>query len=380
VTKPAIVNEDLVLHVITGLNDGGAEAALFRLCTHDKKLRHHVVSLMGAGKYGPLLQQAGIDVSCLNMPRGRVSFAGLQQLWRLVQTTRPAVVQTWMYHGDLVGGIAARLAGVSNVSWGIHNTVLVRGESTATTIMVAKLCAMLSRLVPRRIVCCAERARAVHVDLGYDRGRMRVIPNGYDLSVFQPDQRAGAKLRTDLGLRPDGPLVGFVARYDSQKDHATLFRSLALLKARDQQPTCLLVGAGMTPDNQALTSMLDAHGLTDRVHLLGRRDDIPAVMSALDLHIMSSSAEAFPNVLAEAMACGTPCVSTDVGDAATIVGDTGWIVPIRQPEALASAILEALALRHTEQWQDRRLAARARIIDNFAIARMVGRYHEAWRS
>src|SRR5215217_88579 len=122
-----------VLHIITGLHDGGAEAVLFRLCAYDPESRHHVVSLMGPGKYGPLLEAKGIRVTCLGMPRGRVTLRGLARLWRLIRSERPDAVQTWMYHGDLIGGVVARLAGRSNIVWGIRNTTLSRAESTRAT-------------------------------------------------------------------------------------------------------------------------------------------------------------------------------------------------------------------------------------------------------
>lgn len=368
-----------ILHIITGLNDGGAEAVLYRLCTHDRADRHHVISLMDGGKYGPLLAEQGVAVTCLDMPRGRVTWQGVWRLGRTIRQVRPDAVQTWMYHADLLGGAIARLAGQGNVIWGVHHTTFDAATSPRSTIMVARLCARLSRLVPRRIVCCAEKTREVHAGLGYDPARMRVIPNGYDLSVFQPDPAAGAAVRAELNIRSTQAMIGFVARFHPQKDHGNLLQALALLKERGVAPTCLLIGAGMELDNAALATMIAERGLTDQVHLLGRRSDIPAVMSALDLHVMASAfGEAFPNVLAEAMACGTPCVSTDVGDAGEIVGETGWVVPPRDPAALADAIAVALSLRAASDWADRQAAARAHIQSNYTVGWMVERYRAAW--
>lgn len=367
-----------VLHIITGLDDGGAEAVLFRLCRHDREHRHHVISLTGHGKYGPLLEAIGIEVICLHMPRRRVTPGALLRLWREIRRIKPDAVQTWMYHADLLGGLAARLAGVRNVTWGIHHTTLDPKQSPRSTILVAKACALLSRNIPRRIICCAERSREVHAGLGYDAGRMRVIPNGYDLSVFQPDPTAGAALRRDLGLTPDAPVIGFVARFDPLKDHNNLLQALALLRARGIAPTCLLIGTGLESENRQLADWISKTVPGDQIRLLGRRSDIPAVMNALDLHVMSSSSEAFPNVLAEAMACGTPCVSTDVGDAAAIVGATGRIVPPSNPAALAGAIADMLAARDAPDWPARRAAARAHVADNFSLARMIDAYHSVW--
>lgn len=373
------VNSRKVLHFITCLGDGGAQSCLAALCAFDTKCDHLVVSLSDHGKYGPLLEAKGVSVVSIGMKRGRVSLAGLWRMWRLVRRERPDTVQTWMYHADLLGGIIARLAGQRNIVWGIRHSTLVPSESARSTILVARLCAHLSRLVPRRIACCAEKAREVHSGIGYDSTRMVVIPNGYDLSVFRPDVQARQRLRRELSLSPSEPVIGFVARFDPQKDHDNLLRALAVLHRQGECPVCLLVGTGLVTGNAALADRIVALGLRDRVRLLGRRNDIPAVMNALDLHVMSSAfGEAFPNVLSEAMACGTPCVSTDVGDAAAIVGFTGQIVPPRDPQALAAAIAQMLLEHDCPEWPERCEAARRRVSDHYSIEKMVESYQDVW--
>lgn len=368
-----------VVHIITGLNDGGAESALYRLCLHDSECRHMVVSLMDEGKYGPLLVDAGVDVQCLRMPQGRINLSGLWRLWRLLRQCRPDVVQTWMYHANLVGGGVAKLAGIRNISWGIHHSNLAPGTVKRSTIWIAKLCARLSTWVPARIVCCSQQAVQVHVEIGYAVEKFRLVPNGYDLARLTPDVRAGHRLRASLGLPADVPLLGTVARFDPQKDHANLLAALGQLKRQGQPFHCLLVGGGMDSANVTLGDWLRQHDLGDCVTLLGRRNDIDAVMNAINIHVLSSLGEAFPNVLAEAMACGTPCVTTDVGDAAYIVGDTGWVVPPQDSNALALSIQEALvALNQSSAWFTRQRAARQRIEDNFTIDRVVDMYHTVW--
>jgi glycosyltransferase involved in cell wall biosynthesis len=369
-----------ILHIITGLNDGGAEAVLYRLCSSDKTLQYHVVSLMDTGKYGPLLEQAGVPVVCLGMSQGRLSVSGLWRLWRLLRRQTPDVVQTWMYHADLIGGVVARLAGVRRVFWGIHNTTLERGKSHRTTIAIARLNAWLSRWVPTAIVCCAERAREVHQALGYAADKLMVIPNGYDLDRFRPDPAARARLRAEWGMDHETPLLGMVGRFDPQKDHENLLHALGRLKQAGTPFRCVLVGRGLDATNAQLAAWFEQYGLQDKVLVLGQRSDVPAVMCALDLHVLSSAyGEAFPNVLAEAMACGTPCVTTDVGDAAAIVSDTGWVVPPANSARLAEAIEAALAARDdTSVWQARREAARTRVAERFSLEKMVAAYHAVW--
>ena len=370
-----------LVHIITGLSDGGAEAVLYRLCTRDEAYRHAVVSLMDMGKYGPLLEKAGIPVYCLNIPRGRIPLVALLRLWRLLRNLRPELVQTWMYHADLIGGISARVAGIRPVVWGVRNTTLEPGESSRTTILIARVLARFSRWVPRRIAVCAQKAVEVHGALGYDTSIMRVIPNGYDLTQFMPSETTGGCLRAEWGVPPEMPLLGLVGRFDPQKDHGNLFNALVLIRERGMDFLCILVGTGLEEDNGPLVSQISSLGLQRHIKLLGRRNDIPSVMNALDLHVLSSAyGEAFPNVLAEAMACATPCVTTDVGDAALIVGDSGWVVPPRDSSALADAIEMAMIERaDREKWMSRCQASRNRVAENFGIDRMVASYQSVWR-
>ncbi|MDM8349792.1 glycosyltransferase [Pseudomonas sp. sp1636] len=377
-TNPHVIKK--VLHIITGLNDGGAEGVLTRLCLHSQQAGHVVVSLMDEGKYGPVLQQAGVPVHCIGMNPGKPSISRFYHLIKLIRTEQPDVVQTWMYHADFLGGIAARLAGVQRVFWGVRHSTLEKGKSKRSTIMIARLCALLSRWVPEKIICCANKALEVHANIGYVPSKLLVIPNGYDLSRFKPDGAVGAEVRSDLAFGAGEFVIGKVGRFDPLKDHFNLLRALSLVVERQINFRCLLVGKGLSPDNVALVAYITELGLQDRVMLAGQRTDIPAVMNALDLHVLSSCSEGFPNVLAEAMACGTPCVSTDVGDALEILGDARACCPAQNPEALADVIIKMATewQRDPAAWQARRAASTLRIADRFSIEGMVDAYEACW--
>lgn len=281
-----------VLHVITSLDSGGAEGVLARLCRADHSNSHHVVSLMDEGVYGIPLRQAGVQVYCVGMPRGRLTVKGLFRLWRFIREARPDVIQTWMYHADFLGGLLGRLAGVRSIVWGIRNSDLEPGKSSRSTILVAKLCARISFWLPARIAVCAEKAAEIHARIGYCTGKMTVIPNGYDLANFKPLPSAAHTIRREFQIPASDVLIGMVARFDPFKDHGNLISALALLDERGVNFRCLLVGDGMHSGNTELLRLIEEAGLEKRIILTGRRADIPVVMNALDLHVLSSLSEA----------------------------------------------------------------------------------------
>ena len=369
----------IILHVITGLNDGGAEGVLYRLCKHDKKNRHVVVSLSGPGKYGPKLRDAGSAVYALCMRRGRPSLAAFFKLISIIRDQQPDIVQTWMYHADLLGGLAARLLGIRSVVWNIRQSEFSSKKANKLTVFMSKILAISSYWMPARIVVCSQQAMATHKKLGYNEAKMRFIPNGYNLSDFKVDIVADQSLRATLVPVPNVTLLGMIARYDPMKDHSNLLNALAELRSRGVLFQCVLAGFGIDQNNRMLSDQIKDLDLTGSIHLLGQRTDVPEIMGALDFHVLSSSSEAFPNVIAEAMAAGTPCVVTDVGDAAWIVGDTGWVAPPGDSRKLADSIEQAINDLKLPGWVRRSIAARERIAEHFSIDSMVNLYNEIWQ-
>jgi len=369
-----------ILHIITGLINGGAEAVLYRLVTNDKKNKHVVISMMGMEKYGSMLEKSGILVYTLGMPKGKITFKGIRNLWKFIRKEQPDIVQTWMYHADLVGGLMGRLAGVKKIYWCIHNSTLVPGLTSSSTLFVTKLCAPLSYIIPKKIISCAEKAIEVNVSQGYSAAKFCLVPNGYDLTQFKPDPDGGRILRNEWQIPHDTFLLGLVARYDPQKDVLNLIKALAIVHEKGVNFHLVLVGIGMEDSNSELRNWVKENNILDRVTMIGQSNDIPLVMNALDLLTLSSKyGEAFPNVLCEAMACGTPCIATSVGDSAFIIADTGWVIPPNSHQMLANAILEAeCTWRDKSSWETMSERARERIERNFSIQKMVEGYQKVW--
>ncbi len=358
-----------VVHVITDLGQGGAEAMLEKLILASRaatpEVAHRVVSLRSVGTVGARLVAAGVAVDALGATGLASLPACLRRLTALLRQTPPrTIVQTWMYHADLIGGLAARRAG-RLVVWNIRQTGLERADIGRTTRAVVRACGLLSSRLPARILCNARAAIAAHARFGYDTGRFEVIPNGFDTARIARDEAGAARVREAWRLHGDDIAVGLVARLDPQKDHATFVRAAAIAAARLPALRFVLVGRGI-PESAALRELISKANLEARFVLDGQRSDIAAVMSALDVFCLSSRAEGFPNVLGEAMACETPAVTTDCGDARVVLGDDARVAPVGDAAALAERIVRVCALPAPQR---RALGAgdRARIVREFDI-------------
>jgi len=369
-----------VLHVISSLDVGGAEHALESLLSNIDRSRFHnrVVCMIAPGDVGERISAMGLQVDSLHMRRGRPTPSAVWRLARLVQRERPDLVQSWLYHADLLALLASVLARHRRLIWNVRSSDMDMRRYRRLSGLTVAACARFSSF-PAAVVVNSQAGRAYHEAIGYRPRRWVLIPNGVDVELFCPDPEARAHVQKELGLGADTLLIGLVARFDPMKDHTTFLAAARLTTKAEARVHFLLAGQGVTPDNPALAAEL-TDAFASRVHLLGQRDDIPRLMAALDVLACSSSfGEGFPNAVAEAMACGVPCVVTDVGDAATIVGETGIVVPRQDPEALAAGLRTLVAMDAGER---RRLGslARARIEREFCAERMARAYEELYSS
>jgi len=368
-----------VLHVIVGLDVGGAERTLQRLvdpASDFHEYEHVVVSLTTPGRLGPAMQSRGVRVLALGMRDFRHALSTLWKLRQAIRAEHPDIVQCWMYHADLMGGVAARLAGQSRIVWGIRTTDIVSGSSRMTAV-VRRICAALSRVIPRIIVCAAEAARRTHVAEGYDSARMVVIPNGYDTTQPLAVDDQARQLRAQHAIGPDAVVIGCVARFNVYKDLRTFVRATGVVAASRDDVRVIMVGLGLERANQELMAWINETESPGRFILLGERDDVPSCLASMDIFCLSSRSEGMPNAVAEAMAMGVPCVATDVGDTAILVGDTGLIVPRENPAALASA-LSAMAGMPSAARRELGMRARQRIETDYSVGRMRERYDEVY--
>jgi glycosyltransferase involved in cell wall biosynthesis len=299
----------------------------------------------------------------------------LPYVLRSLHTFNPDILQGWMYHGNLVATAAAPMCG-GRLYWGIRQSLGALDRERPATNRLIRFGARLSRR-PSSIVYNSERARVDHEALGYARASGRVIANGFDTNALRPDDLIRRQARHRLGLAERDVLIGHLARYHPIKDHATFIASIARIGAGERRIRVVMAGRDVDESNPELREAIERFGLGDTISLLGEVPAVSALLPALDVLCLSSRSEALPNVLGEAMSCGIPCVTTDVGDAAKLVGNTGWIVPPGNVDRLAEALRTAAALDGDIR-RERGGLARRRVVDHFSLESVIAQYAQLY--
>ena len=358
-----------IAHLITGLETGGAEGMLARLVTGSdrRRFRSVVISMTPPGMIGRAISEAGIALRSLDMRRGMPDPRGVWRLRQVLREFRPDILQTWLYHADILGLAAQRLGWTSRLVWNLRCT-----ESVGSALVRG----WLSRWsgLPDAVVVNAREVERFHRALGYHPRRWAHIPNGFDLAALCPAAGARVRCRATLGIAENAFVVLLPARHHPMKDHANFFAAAGRFAAVRSEARFVLVGGGVTPDNPAIAAALAAERIGDRTILLGERANLRDVYPAADVVSLSSAfGEGFPNVLGEAMGCGIPCVATDVGASAEIIGGVGVVVPPRDAAALAAA-WEQLAAIGTAARAALGAAARARIVEHYDLASVTAQY------
>jgi glycosyltransferase involved in cell wall biosynthesis len=369
-----------IIHIISGLSAGGAERALYNLLAGGlaQRFENAVISLRDEGAYGRLIRALDVQVHALHIGKGVLPLRALNTLRNALERIQPGIIQGWMYHGNVAASVAAMLAPRQPVvAWNIRHSLYDLEHEKRLTRWVIRANRFLSSRTAA-ILYNSYVARCQHEAFGYSSAHGRVIPNGFDLRCFRSDAEVRRQVRAEIGIPQDVAVVGHVARYHPIKDHVTFLRAAARLVEQKPEVYFLMSGRDVTEANTELAPWL-ARMRPGRVRMLGERRDAERLMAALDVLCVSSLAEAFPNVIGEAMAAGVPCVTTDVGDSARIVGQTGVVVPPGNEAALAEGLERVISMPAEERKALGGLAQQ-RIKEKYSIEAAVAQYCELYQA
>jgi len=361
-----------ITHIITGLNLGGAETMLYKLIknTDRKKYNVEVISLKDKGIIGPKIEQLGIKVHVINMKK----IPTINNLFKVRQLIKDAeVVQTWMYHADLIGYLATRFKSNMKVLWGIRRTSLNREENKKSTLLIAKFNALISKKIDK-VISCSIAAKKSHINFGYSKDNMMVIPNGFEMNKLNFNSEARYKIRKKLNIENKKVIIN-IGRWNIAKDHKNLIE--AYKQVEDFNTHLIMIGPGITKENIELINLIKKNNIKN-YSLLGPQSEITKYLSAADFYVSSSMSEGFPNVIGEAMACQLPCVVTDAGDSSYIVDNTGIIVPIKDSKELSKGIYNMIQLPKKDRLE-LGVKARNRIEENFDIKVVTEMFEEQYK-
>lgn len=369
-----------VLHLVNDLDFGGAQTILHRLAKglSQKGFEQTVVSVLPPGRLAPGFSASGIPVKTLGIKGIFSGITGVFRMAKMIRKENPDIIQTWMFHSALIGKLAAFLSfRQAKVLWSIHHTKLGKESSKWTTRIIQRTLAFLSSFTPEKIIYCSQASVDLHLEDGFASSKTELIFNGTDVSFYQANDEVKKTIREEYEIPLDAPLIGMAGRYHPQKDFANLLRAFALVQKDIPEAHLIACGPDVTRETDALRELADCCPSPEQVHLIGPRLDMQDVYPAFSIAALSScEGEAFPLVLGEAMSCEVPCVATNVGDSALIIGDTGKIVEPRDSEALACAMIELLG-ENLEVFGEK---ARQRVIDNFTLERYVQSHANLYRS
>ncbi len=364
-----------IIHIITSLGSGGAEHMLYKLLKYSDKDKyyHEVISLLDEGIYGKKIEKLGIRVHCLKLNKKNL----VTSLIKAISISRNFdLIDTWLYHADLFGFIIGKVLLRKKLIWNIRHSNLDKQANKSTTLKIVKMNSIISRFVDC-ITYNSNKALENHIKFGYKNKNSVVIPNGFELDKFKFKLESRIKIRKELGLRKEQKVIITVGRWDIQKDYYTLIKALSEVKKYNKDFKMIMCVTNLDYFNKELTRLIDEYELKDNIILLGRREDIPDLLSAADIYISSSLGESFSNSIGEAMACELPCIVTDVGDSRVIIGDNGKVIEAKDYLSMSRALLTYIQ----DSNLTRNKKARIRVMDNYNIKNIVRRFENiVWNS
>lgn len=363
-----------ITHVIIGLGVGGAELMLKRLVeglNGKDGMQHSIISLTDFGPVGKQLLDAGINVTSLNMKNFLSIPSVFFKLRCELKKQKPDIVQTWMYHADFLGGLAAKSLGIHNIIWNVRNTYL--SSSGKLNCVFRKLCAYLSNKIPKEIIYVSNSAQREHLKQNYKNNIGRVIGNGFDTDKYSFSVENRQKYRTEFKLKDSDIAVFSVGRYVPAKDHSTFVQAICLASKINPKVKGVLVGRDIQLKNFKLPQAEKNNFI-----LIGERADVADLLSAADIFCLHSITEGFPNVLGEAMSVGIPCITTDAGDAALILKEKKYVVDVGDFYSMSEKILE-LSNEPTLVRQNIATENRENIVKNHSMEYILEQYVDLYK-
>ncbi len=363
--------------ITSSLALGGSEKTLFNLCKNLSNKKIFIINLSTKQFFSEKLEKEGINLYNCKINKLNFIIKFIKIIYLIFQL-KPKVIQTWMYHADFLSIFLKLLFPFTKIFWGIRNG---SKELKTTTRLIIPILVIFSYIVPSKIISCSESSTKMHKNIGYKLSKLITINNGVDIEVFKNQLALRTLFRKQYAIEEASILISMVARWSPQKDHLTVLKAFNIL-ANEIDTKCYLFMAGTNIDenNNKLLNEINNIKFQKNIYLLGEVENIERLYNSADVNILCAKrGEGFPNVLCEAMACGTPCISTKSGDALQIVGDLGFIIQENSVSQLVNAMRQSIyEMSNQEDWNRKKNNSIIHIKKQYSMQKMVDKYSKVW--
>jgi len=377
-----------IIHIINSLNKGGAEGNLYRLTKfqkkkYKKKIDIIIITLINNGFYEVDLKKKGIKIFSLDIKKENNFFDYFKKILKFrkfIKKQKPDIIQSWMYHSNFLTIFVQRVFH-HKIFWNIRHTILDTKMSKKTTILVSKICALFSGYVPKKIIYCSEKSIKFHENQHfYSKHKTTLIDNGYSNNIYFPSSYHRQNFRKKNKIKKSDIILGFAGRYTKEKNiNSLLFAFSKIIKEYDNV-YLYMVGKNINNLNNDLTRYINDFRIKDKVFLLNEQKNLLKFYNGIDLLLLTSHSESFPNVVAEAMLCSTPVLSSDVGSSKKIIGDCGFIMNKNNNITILNNLKKLIVFfqYRKKEWKNLKKKSQIRIKKNFSIEKMANQYLENW--
>jgi len=365
-----------IIHIITSLESGGAESNLYKIVTNDDINTHIIISLSTLGIYGKKFIEKGIIVYSLNLNNYILIFSSIKKIFKIINNFKPDIIHSWMYHSNLITILIFFKFKKVKIIWNIRGS-FEKELTKLKTKLIIYLCSFFSYFIPSKIVYCSKYSMITHEKIFYNKNISLFIPNGFLIpEIFNIKEKKNDFLKY-YNLNKKTFVIGMAARFDPHKDYENLFKVIKMTSSLENKIIFLLAGKDINYNNIHLMKLINNFKISKKIILLDNYDNINDFYSILDLHILVSLSESFPNVIAESMSVGIPNISTAVGEAKNIINDKGWIVSRNNPNNFYKSLIAAMKLfENKDLWNDLKKSCIEEIKKNYSLEKMLSNYNK----
>ena len=360
-----------ILFICNSLDIGGAEKIMYEIVKNFKNYKTEIICLTKKGHHSNLIENENIKIFYCNLNKNLFDFLKVINMYKKILMKRPKIIHSFLYHSDILASIIGKLTFTKVILWSVHHD-FIKSENTILRNIQVRFLSLFSKFVPNKIIYCSKESLYNHERYGYSKRKSILIKNGICTKIFYPRKNLNHKIKKLLNLKKDEFLIGHLARFHPIKGHKILLKSLKLVKSKNKNFKCLMIGKGVNKKNVLLNNLIKKNNLEKNIILYGETRFPQKLINSFDINVISSLSESSPLALIEAMATGIPTVATNVGSIKETLGQTGWVVKNNSPQDLADKLVYIIDNKST--LKNKSNLARERVISKYSQVQMLKGY------